>query len=116
MENHTEARAWLAKWDAGEIVWTIEMGGLGPGYEQCIQLMAAEMLRVLLERGMPEDDEARRKLLTELPAVEKLGPTGAQWGAAANLAMNFYRRGPEVALASVSPDRRIPCQRTFPQL
>lgn len=27
----------LARWDAGETVFTAEMGGLGPGYEQAIQ-------------------------------------------------------------------------------
>src|SRR5581483_2130454 len=34
----TNAADWLARWDAGRAVWSIEMGGLGPGYEQCIHI------------------------------------------------------------------------------
>src|SRR5687768_3007466 len=32
----------LRQWDAGETVFTVEMGGLGPGYEMAIQGLAFE--------------------------------------------------------------------------
>lgn len=28
----------LKRWDAGDPIWSIEMGGLGPSHEQCIQI------------------------------------------------------------------------------
>lgn len=35
----------LRRWDEGSSVWSVEMGGLGPGYEQCIQVLAMELIR-----------------------------------------------------------------------
>jgi hypothetical protein len=35
----------VAAWDAGRVIWTVEMGGLGPGYEQTIQTLVVELLR-----------------------------------------------------------------------
>ena len=29
-----DAAEQLRRWDAGDSIWTVEMGGLGPGYEQ----------------------------------------------------------------------------------
>jgi hypothetical protein len=43
-----DAAEWLRRWDEGRSVWSIEMGGLGPGYEQCIHVTAAEILRYML--------------------------------------------------------------------
>lgn len=40
----------LAAWDAGEPVWSCDMGGMGPGYEQCIQIMG-------FDDGEPMNDE-----------------------------------------------------------
>src|SRR5688500_14839117 len=37
----------LAAWDAGEAVQSIEMGGLGLGYEMAIQYVAFELMRAL---------------------------------------------------------------------
>lgn len=118
---------WLAKWDAGEVVPTIEMGGLGPGYEQAIQITAAEILRLLIEEGAPRDDgdeltrwwAEHRDIFTEVilnrPVVDQLGITGAQWGAAMNLAANIYRRGTEVLQGAELEDRRIQVSRDFPR-
>ena len=35
----------LARWDAGGSVFTLEMGGLGPGYEQVIHIVVFELIR-----------------------------------------------------------------------
>lgn len=120
------AREWLAKWDAGEIVWSIEMGGLGPGYEQAIQIAVAEILRHLLDKQYDAakwDDSETSKSVCE--AVEEYGfanerikvlkLSGAQWGAALNLACQFYRRGPqEVMTDEAVKDRHIQVSRAFP--
>src|SRR5690349_6978437 len=35
-----DAAVWVARFDEGRSVWSIEMGGLGPGYEQALQITA----------------------------------------------------------------------------
>ena len=114
---------WLARWDAGKSVWTIEMGGMGPGYEQCIHITCAEMLRWLLSRKPTlEDMTERKKLLADLdatmfklPIVDNLGLSGAQYGAAVNLAFQFYNNGPIKVMADERvKDRHIQVNNSFP--
>ena len=117
---------WLHRWDSGFFVWSVEMGGLGPAYEQCIQITSAEVLRDLLARSPDPkewDDEkkweAERDLLYENSLkneeITKLGITGAQWGSAVNLATGLYIRTPVVALSDPRiADRLIQVKRTFP--
>lgn len=87
----------IAKWDDGH-AWSIELGGLGPGYEQVIQIMGFEMLRHLVKAGVvvPDwDDADQLKTVAKdaeeaiKPIIDKLGPSGAQFGAARNLAFVF---------------------------
>jgi hypothetical protein len=35
----------LSRWDAGDIVWTVSMSGMGPGYEQAIHVLVFEIIR-----------------------------------------------------------------------
>jgi len=121
-----DAAEWLQRWDSGHSVWSIEMGGLGPGYEQCIQVTAAEILRHLLaERYDASKWEDKDQWKRDLDAIEsfghsnkiikKLGLSGAQWGAACNIALNFYQRGPAIALLDEAiKDRHIQVRRDFP--
>src|SRR5258708_1760951 len=37
----------LTAWDSGDTIWSVELGGLGPGYEQAIQIAAVEIARKL---------------------------------------------------------------------
>lgn len=116
---------WLRRWDAGEIVWSVEMGGLGPGYEQAIQMVAAEILRYLIansareiwdDRDKWKDFYARMdKAVSQTDELQKLGVSGAQWGGAVNLACVLYRKGPRVALTDpIIQDRKIQVSRKFP--
>lgn len=119
-----DAADWLAKWDRGDGVWSISMGGLGPGYEQCIQMLVAENLRHLLSvappRPCPEEEinavwDTMREASFKNEVVEKLGPSGAQWGAAGNLAWQFYQRGPiDVMRDPKLKDRHIQVCKNFP--
>lgn len=116
-----DAADWLARWDAGKGVWSIEMGGLGPGYEQCIQIVAAEVLRWLLantpdltsdwhKHGNPMEQ-------TVSAVTEPLGLSGAQWGAGVNLAAMLYKTGPRGVMTDERvKDRHIQVRREFPQL
>jgi len=114
-----DANEWLRRWDAGQPVWSVSMGGLGPGYEQCIQMMAAEMLRALLV-AQPDktNGEACGAIIEEAANVKdivsRLGVTWAQYGAACNLAANIYRRWPDCILDKEIDDRRIQVSKAFP--
>lgn len=119
----------LAKWDAGEPVFSVEMGGLGPGYEHCIQTIAFECMRVWLPtlpwpapgEELPEDWKDRLDELADpyIAALDKMpggGFSGAQVGAGKNLAANVCRRGYREALRDpVVADRLIQVQRVMPQ-
>lgn len=118
---------WLERWDANRSVWSIEMGGLGPGYEQCIHITMAEILRHMIGEGYDwrqwEDKDTWRRVGDKIeeygfanPVVKALGLSGAQWGAAMNLAAMFYRQGPRAVMKDERvKDRKIQVQRTFPQ-
>lgn len=90
----------VAAWDANQSLWSIECGGLGPGYEQCIQIMAIEILREALNVEDATDKPLDEKVFQELVDVtirkhrETLcGPSGAQVGAATNIAFRAYTVG-----------------------
>lgn len=116
---------WLERWDKGDLVWSVSMGGMGPGYEQCIQIMVAEMLRYLVRKDtcleeLMDDDLAEFNTEFEHWAeqadfIKKLGPSGAQYGAAKNLAFILWRKGPVEALTdSVVEKRLIMVSKDFP--
>jgi|SRR5882672_2415661 len=122
-----DATEWLRRWDDGKIVWSISMGGLGPGYEQVIQILTAEIVRFYLEHqvemvGLKLEDgdwkritEMRDKWLFAKPEIERLGCSGAQHGAASNLASYIFIHGP-VALMAVPEikKRHIQVKKDFP--
>ena len=128
------ARAALEMWDRGESVFTAEMGGIGPGYEQCIHVIAFEIVRELLkrepldwywekanrsERTADEERECRAFVddveAAVMPRVRHLGMSGAQWGAAQNLAYICVRKGWATALGELPDDRLIQVSRTWPK-
>lgn len=121
-----DAAEWLRRWDNGDIVWSVEMGGLGPGYEQCIQITAAEALRFLINSSPDKadlEDEAKWRLFREKidqnlltnEVVKRLGLSGAQAGAAVNIAVRFYIDQPYIALQDKRiKDRLIQVQNKFP--
>lgn len=123
----------LARWDAGDIVWTAEMGGLGPGYEQCIHVMAFEIVRELLARepidwalvdAAEDNPEAKHMWHTftdsveaaVMPRIAGLGSSGAQWGAAQNLAYIVVRKGWAAALSELPDDRLTQVSRAWPKV
>jgi len=85
----------LAKWNNKESVWSVEMGGLGPGYEQCIQVMVFEMCKVCIDKEVTPDNF---ETMTE-PVISELnnrfggGFSGAQVGAARQVAYKFLTKG-----------------------
>lgn len=95
----------LAAWDDGQTIWTIELGGLGPGYEQAIQIAAVEMARDNHSIVLPEDKEQRsiewnRLCTATLSKHDNAlgGLSGAQFGAASWLAYQWCHNGGPKAL------------------
>jgi hypothetical protein len=121
-----DAADWLKRWDDGRSCWSLEMGGLGPGYEQAIQVTVAEILRHMLDAGyhasrwtQPELWKQDREKIEQAgfanERIEKLGLSGAQWGAALNLAAHLYQDGPRKIMTDERvKDRKIQVSRTFP--
>jgi len=122
-----DAKDWLARWDKGDSVWSIEMGGMGPGYEQAIQITAAELLRFLLEKKYDikswEDEATSKrdrdeihKASLEIPKIKDLGLSGAQYGAALNIASMIYNKGPVAVMTDERvEDRKIQVSKNFPR-
>lgn len=133
--HETPAEA-LAAWDRGEVVWSVEMGGLGPGYEQAIQVCAFEMLRdllasgIVLPRDIPDQDAPEVKAVKQRfrditdATVHRLddelgGMSGAQVGAAKSICGMTMRFGWREALESArkqDPDRLIQVSRCWPNV
>lgn len=121
-----DAADWLDRWDDGKTVWSIEMGGLGPGYEQAIQITVAEIIRYLLnnkvdigQMGSEEHWPKIRKTLEDavFPVISSLGLSGAQWGAAMSVATSIYMRGPIAVMKDHQiKDRHIQVSKGFPSL
>lgn len=111
----------LALWDAGGSVFTIEMGGMGPGYEQAIQILVFELIREGLKSGTPERDDSEAWKTWGDDVIkrcdEKYGYSGAQVGAAKSLASGFLVNGYRTTCRSpeLDPDRRIQVSKNFPK-
>jgi len=117
---------WLSRWDSGRTVWSVEMGGLGPGYEQAIQITIAELLRNMLaekydatawtdEEKWKVDREKIRTASFANPVIDKLGLSGAQYGAATSVATKLYMDGPITCLTNPQiKDRLILVSKSFP--
>jgi hypothetical protein len=101
MNTKEEVEKMLSAWDSGDTVWSIELGGFGPGYEQAIQVAAIEFARATKDlEGLKNDDKESTALFTATceQVVEKHdkalgGLTGAQFGAARYLAWNWVVNG-----------------------
>lgn len=112
----------LEKWDNGQTIWSIEMGGLGPGYEQALQVAAVESLRCLNEYAdagnvIPED---RIDEITEPGLSRVQGLSGAQAGAAKFLAYKWLMLGEqgakdEARQQGIEEDRFIQVSNNWPQ-
>lgn len=117
---------WVARWDAGDIIWTIDMGGMGPGYEQALQTAAVEMVRWFVkdktDPAIFADEEEYPKLRDRMDdelfnggPLSGMGLSGAQVGAARNLACFMYRDGPESVMADDRvKDRHIMISNKWP--
>jgi len=88
----------------GETVESVEMGGISPDYENAIQHLAFCIMVRLKYQEPPQDAAERNRIVAAAlsDAVDVLGRfygySGAQAGAAGNLAGLFWALGPTAAL------------------
>lgn len=101
----------LERWDKGESVFSVEMGGLGPGHEMAIQGLAFELMRAMNGFADWEDDKKKRELIESLdPIISECnkkpwgGFSGAQVGVAKVLAARVCKAGYRNALRDPALD------------
>lgn len=121
-----DAKEQLRRWDAGDSIWTIEMGGLGPGYEQAIQILAIEIVRDYLGKPLPNEGsqwsafgfDTVQRIDRKLPdgRFSCGGFSGAQVGAAKNLAFLWLKEGPQKLQQDVPLDRHIQVSKFWPRV
>lgn len=121
-----DAAAYVRRWDEQGHVWSIAMGGFGPGYEQALQLAMIEVLRHMIATKPDSSSwgsadgtwRAQADSMHEplMPILRPLGLSGAQWGAACSLAAQIYRDGPIAVLKDADGDRKIQVSRSYPTL
>lgn len=102
----------LSLWDEGSPVTTIEMGGIGPGYEQSIHIGVFELMRQTgksLESGevLEDLDGYLHKNLMEVLSGWNLGLTGSQASAIQHLAHAYVTKGYRSTIESFPTERRI---------
>lgn len=109
-----EIKQWLADYDAGKEIETVELGGIGIEYEAAIQELAVEIIRALHKRYKtvpninPPINEISAQVVLDLN--DKHGFSGAQVGAAKNIAAVFWKQGIDKGLQMMreqEPDRLI---------
>lgn len=84
----------IEKWDRGEIISTLEMGGVSPGYEQAIQLLVAEILRETLAiEGAELTNDQIEAFCMKANERMTYGVSGAQAGAAKWCVRNAWDKG-----------------------
>lgn len=116
----------LAKWDGGKNIWSIEMGGLGPGYEQAIQVAAIEIAREGMDVPLEGPKDGHAAIWKEVcdRALAKHNETigglsGAQFGAASWLSWKWVHGGGPAQLMDEMKsrgenDRAIQVSKHFP--
>ena len=107
----------LERWDKGQPVFTIEMGGIGPGYEQAIQILVFELIRDLAALPLPKPDTFGGWGDATVSRVDEScgGFSGAQVGSAKQIAYRAIRDGWGKMIESSPKDRHIQVSKFFPK-
>ena len=116
-----DAAEQLRRWDAGETIWTIDMGGMGPGYEQTIQVGAIELTRDQLGKPLPAPDDKKANRVWGDATIKRIddqiGFSGAQWGACRFLAYKWLSIGPKALHQDPAyKDRHIQVSNKWPRV
>lgn len=110
-----EIKELLKAFDNNEPVLTVEMGGLGPGYEQAIQLLVFEIMRA--DPHLPKEDAGdwpnwAKRTINKMDKIYHF--SGAQVGAAKDLAYKFMKYGYQHTIDKAPKNRHILVTKHFP--
>ena len=123
MAPHATAGELVEAWDRGETIWTLDMGGMGPGYEQAIQIAAVEFARANLGFTRTDDEKADTRRF-EAACTETLhaidedlgGLSRAMFWAATWLAWQWVcNGGPQALIERSRANDQIQCSRWWPR-
>ncbi len=109
----------VEKWNKGEIVWSVSLGGIGPSYEQAIQELLFGIISSWGDKELPEpkDDkypEEYNKHVDEIVhKLKGLGFSGAQVSAAKSAAWQFMKYGYYEMMNKAQEDRLIQVDNRF---
>ena len=113
MEKVTETlQDTIKKWRAGEIVWSADLGGMGPGYEQAIQVLLWELCSRWDGQMPPLTDDNYPKEFTDFTDIvvhdlKNWGFSGAQVAQARVTAYQFIVHGYAEMMNKLPEERRI---------
>jgi len=101
----------LSLWDKGEIIPSIELGGLGPSYEMVIQVSAFELIRHFKGKAPKgtnkEIQDIMDNALFEMERTMKFGHSGGTAGQAKWLAYRYMKSGYKKTIQEAPSDRII---------
>ena len=115
-QSLNEAIEW---WDGEKSLFSVSMGGLGPGYEQALQIAGMELIRGFKDKDIDWDNienlgDEMNNYMWGNDEIKKLRLSGAQAGAAKNMACVFIKNGWEKGLEMATDDRHIQISKNFP--
>lgn len=123
-ENVTEQ---IRRWDEGKTIFTIELGGLGPGYEQTIQVAAIEFSRAAKDLTETTREQLEALFTSKCEEVLKQiddkigGMSGAMFGQSRWLAWQWcFNGGPKRLVERAKEQGKendvIQCSNFFPHV
>jgi len=103
----------VKKWKSGDTIWSVELGGLGPGYEQALQNFLFDLFAYLVKSKIPlkslSNDKKYSKRYEDI--CDKIAKgrelTGAMVGSARATAYQFYKYGYAERMKTAPDDRMI---------
>jgi hypothetical protein len=108
----------LASWDAKEPVFTIELGGVGPSYEQAMHIAIFEVLRLVgdMDIDLHKDTQTIiiQKAIKDANEEKHLRLTSAQADSILLFILRVLTQGWVKTITQYPTDRRIQVTRWFP--
>ena len=103
-KKNEELIALVSAYNNGDIVESVEMGGMGDGYEGAIQTVGFAIMEYLCPISVPAKAEKHNAIVDEvtikaMASVPDMGYSGAQVGAAQNMAAVLWRWGVSEGMA-----------------
>lgn len=112
------ARDALRKWDKGEPVFSLDITGMGPSYEQCTQMLVFAAIRAMYSRNRPKH---RRGVYTDgvfdntAHRMNRwLGFSGTQVAFARHFVMHVFKNGWAATLEARPMERIIQVCKDWP--